>query len=78
MKNTRILTYEEQCLWLRALGKVLFEGNYTVLQDSIVITTGPDPGYFGISFRTISDVPIIYQTRKEFNDAVKLGMLEDK
>ena len=71
------LTYKEQRLWLRALGKVLFEGNYTLMGGSISISVGPDPGEFGVNLRIIDGTSIPVQAEFEFEKAVELGELED-
>lgn len=71
------LTCKEQRLWLRALGKVLFEANYILMDDSISISVGPDPGEFGVNLRIIDGTPIPMQAEFEFEKAVELGMLED-
>lgn len=69
------LTYKEQRLWLRALGKVLFEEHYTLMDCSISV--GPEPGEFGLNLRIIDGTPIQVQAQFEFEKAVELGMLED-
>lgn len=71
------LTYKEQRLWLRALGKVLFEEQYTLMDGSISISVGPEPGEFGLNLRIIDGTPIQVQAQFEFEKAVELGMLED-
>lgn len=71
------LTYKEQRLWLRALGKVLFEGNYTLMDGSLSISVGPDLGEFEVNLRIIDGTPIPMQAELEFEKAVELGMLED-
>lgn len=71
------LTYKEQRLWLRALGKVLFEEHYTLMDGSISISVGPEPGEFGLNLRIIDGTSIPVQAQLEFENAVELGMLED-
>lgn len=78
MKNLKALTYEEQKLWLRALGKVLFEADYEFLDGSPSITIGPERGDFCLSFRTIGSIPIYIQAQTEFEKAIELGVLDGK
>lgn len=77
-------TIQEQRLWLRAIGKVLFDEQYELIDETLNISIEPIANIrghgvsdYGISFRAKALESIFVQTQNEYNKAVSLGLLED-
>ena len=79
------VTIQEQRLWLRAIGKVLFDEQYELIDGTLNISIEPFANIGGqgvsdyeISFRAKALENIFVQAQKEYNEAVSFGLLEDE